>query len=380
MRVLFITTGLATGGAEKQLARLLSRLHPHRLDAHVVSLLPPGPVSREIMQLGVTVEHLGMVHPLHWPRAAARLAAITRRVRPALLQGWMYHGNLAAWWAHRWWPKARLVLGVRQSLYDLAREKTLTRQVIRWNAAASRRAAAIVYNSELARAQHEAFGFHGATARVIGNGFDTDHFHPDEAARAGLRAELGIAATAPLIGLIARYHPMKGHTVFLAAAARLAEVRPDVHFLLVGRDVEATSAPFVQWKDHPRLAARLHFLGERHDIARLTAALDIASSSSSWGEAFPNAIGEAMSCAVPCVATDVGDVGAIVGETGIVVPPGDAEALARGWETLLGLPQGQRRALGQAARQRVMAHFSLDRVAADYAKLYKEIIDGKAFQ
>lgn len=144
-----------------------------------------------------------------------------------------------------------------------------------------------------------------------------------------------------------------------------------MYFLLAGRDVTPEHPVFKPWTRKPCLDGRLHLLGERTDIPRLTAALDIASSS--WGEAFPNAIAEAMSCGVPCVATDVGDVRRIVGETGIVVPAGDAAALADGWDRILALPEADRQALGVKARERVAAHFSLESVAARYAALYEGI-------
>ncbi len=373
-RVLFITTGLHTGGAEKQLARLLSRLHGRVIEAEVVSLATRGPVSAEIEALGVPVWHLGIVNPLRVLQAAWRLARIVRQFRPEVIHGWMYHGNLAAWLARKAaGPRTRLAWGIRQSLYDLAREKPATRRVIRLGARFSAGVDAVVYNSETARAQHEAIGYARARAQVIDNGFDTGRFCPDGAARGDVRRELGLPATARLIGLIARYHPMKGHEVFLEAARRLAAKRNDVHFLLAGREVTAEHPVFKPWTRQPSLDGRLHLLGERTDIPRLAAALDIASSSSTWGEAFPNAIAEAMSCGVPCVATNVGDVRRIVGETGIVVPAGDAAALADGWDRILALPEADRQALGVKARERVAAHFSLESVAARYAALYEEM-------
>lgn len=369
-RVLFIITDLLTGGAEKQLARLLARLHGGAIEAAVVSLLSRGAVSAEIETLGIPAWHLGLENPVRLPLALAHVVTIARRFQPEIIQGWMYHGNLAAAWASRGLAGARLMFAVRQSLYDLGREKPLTRLALRGNANASSRAAAIIYNSETARRQHENFGFARNPGLVIDNGFDTALFRPDAAAGKSLRAELGIGADTVLVGLIARYHPMKGHDVFLRAAEQIARSRLDVHFVLIGRGVTADRPPFSDWIGARALKGRLHLLGERADIPRLTAALDIAASASSWGEAFPNAIGEAMSCGVPCVATDVGDVRRILGETGVVVPAGDAQALAAGCERLLALSRTERMALGEAGRQRVMTRFELDAVAKRYATLY----------
>ena len=372
-RILFITTTLSVGGAEKQLSRLLSRLHGSVIEAGVVSLLSRGPVRSEIERLGVQVWDLGLENPLRLPLALPRLAAIVRRFPPNVLQGWMYHGNLAALWAKYWVSNACLIFGIRHSLYDLRREKSLTRQVIRWNAAASHRVCAIVYNSETAQAQHKTFGFDREKGVVIPNGFDTNLFYPDESYRQSVRKELGIPLDAPLIGFMARYHPIKGHDIFLQAAELLAARRSDVHFVLAGHGVTGDRPPFSECARRPLLRDRLHLLGERMDMPRLTAALDIASSSS-LGEAFPNVIGEAMSCCVPCVATDVGDVRNIIGETGVVVPPGDARALSAGWEKMLALSSVQRAALGRRARRRVVSKFGLDAMANQYAALYRRVI------
>lgn len=373
-KVLFVTTGLATGGAEKMLAKLLSRLHGRAIDAGVVSLMGRGAVSTEIEALGVPVWHLGLDAPWRLPMASVELARIVRRFGPGVIQGWMYHGNLAAFLACVVAPASpRLCWGIRQSLYDLAREKPGTRVMIRLGAHLSSRAEAIVYNSEAARRQHESFGYAASRALVIDNGFDSNRFHPDTDACRAVRGELGLAPETIIVGLIARYHPMKGHKIFLQAASMLAERMSSVHFLLVGRGVVAENSSLAPWFSLPVLQGRVHLLGERQDIPRITAALDIASSSS-WGEAFPNAVGEAMACGVPVVATDVGDVRRIVGEAGLVVPVGDAEALASAWKCLLE-DKAARRRMGEIGRQRVIDEFSIDAAAQCYAELYEGMMN-----
>lgn len=371
IRVLFITTGLATGGAEKQLARLVANLDGKDVGAAVVSLAAPGAVSPEIESLGVPVSHLNLARPWQLPWAVAQLLRVARCFRPHVIQGWMYHGNLAASFLGEFLG-VPVVWGIRQTLYDLQREQPGTQAVIRLSARWSPRATAIVYNAEVSRTQHEAFGFEPERGCVIGNGFDGGQWRPDIESRRSVRAELGIAPDAPLIGLVARYHPMKGHNVFLDAAARLAAIRPDVHFLLAGREVTPAHPLFAAHYHHGPLTGRLHLLGERADIPRLTAALDIASSSS-WGEAFSNAIAEALLCGVPVVATDVGDTRTIVRDSGIVVPPGDAPALANAWETLLDCGLEARLAMGQAGRERLLTEYSIEAVAQAYAQLYERI-------
>jgi glycosyltransferase involved in cell wall biosynthesis len=175
-----------------------------------------------------------------------------------------------------------------------------------------------------------------------------------------------------LIGLIGRYDPMKDHSTFNKAACLLLRERRDVHFILAGRDVKWENKPLAKqirdvWKGH------FHLLGERNDVANIGAALDVASSSS-YGEGFPNIIGEAMSCGVPCVVTDVGDSERIVGDTGRVVPPKDPDALAKAWKELIDLGEEGRERLGLAARKRIRDHFELSQISKKYEAFYSSLV------
>lgn len=375
MRVIIVATGLGVGGAEMQLARLAGKLLEAGRDVLVVALRG-GTVADGIRAIGIPVVELGLVNAGCITAAARSLVAQIRTFRPDVIQGWMYHGNLAATMVRRFaMPQAKLIWGVRQSLYDIRHEKALTRHVIRASVLASRAAQAIVYNSHMALAQHETFGFSAARGHVIDNGFDTAEFCPNVEGRNAVRAMLGLAADTPLIGLIARYHPMKGHQLFLESAARLSASRHDVHFVLVGRGVMPDNPSLSRALSHPALAGHIHCLGERKDVARLTAALDIVSASSYWGESFPNAVGEAMSCSVPVVATDVGDVRRIVGDAGFVVSVGDADGLAAAWASLLA-DSNLRGRMGQLGRQRVLEYFSVEAMGRRYLELYEELLHG----
>ena len=130
------------------------------------------------------------------------------------------------------------------------------------------------------------------------------------------------------------------------------------------------------WLREAGIADATHLTGVREDMPRVSAALDIVVSSS-YTESFPNTIGEAMSSGVPCVATDVGESAALVGDTGIVVPQRDPEALASGMVRLLDLPGRERRALGMAARERIVTGYSLERTAAAFSLIYVSVLDGR---
>lgn len=373
-RVCHIISGLGTGGAEMMLYNLVGRMDRSRFDVAVISLLDRGDLGGRIERTGTQVRVLGMKRGIPTPTALWRLRKQLKALRPEVIQGWMYHGNLAATLgAALVGGDIPVVWGIHHSLYDLGQERFLTRQVVRLGVRLSRSPAATVYVSRLGAGQHAAFGFDNTRARVIPNGFDGERFQPDPATRGAVRAELGLDRDAVLVGLFARYHPMKDHGNLLRAAARLIGSQPQARFLLAGTQVDAANPELRGQIDRLGLHGKVILLGERRDIPRWMAGLDILCMSSSHGEAFPMVVGEAMASGVPCVVTDVGDAGGLVGDTGRVVPPRDAEALAAALAALVALRPEQRLALGLAARRRVLDHFSLDGVVGEYQALYQAL-------
>jgi len=374
-RLLHLISGLGVGGANLMLYKLLAHRDTDRFDVSVVSLADRGGgVDRQIAALGVPVRTVGMF-PRPTPTTLARLLAWVRELEPELIQGWMYHGNVAAWLGAALLRPAPIVLwNVRHSLHDLAHERLNTRLMIRAGAVLSSRARRILYNSEVAARQHERLGYDGQRRLVLPNGFDCDRFRPSAAARTAIRRELGLASDAPLIGIVARDHPMKDHRTFLLAAAMLARQRADVHFVLAGDGVDPSNRRLGQLAVELGVGARVHLLGIRTDVEVVTAALDVATSCSRWGEAFANVIGEAMACGVPMVVTDVGDSAHIVGDLGTVVPLSDPPALAAAWSALLALTPALRARLGEAARARVVGEYSLESVVGRYEGLYADLL------
>lgn len=374
--VLHIITGLSTGGAEYALYNLLQGGLSAKCDSHVISLIDKGTMGERIEALGVPVTALGMKAGRPTLSSLVKLRTVIKRIRPDLIQGWMYHGNLAATLAHFFATgHPALAWNIRHSLYDISDEKPMTRLMIRVNRLFSFTADVLLYNSQLSRQQHEAFGFSSAKGQVIPNGIDVQSFCFSEQARKRIRSELGIPEDAQVVGHVARLHPMKDHPLFLQAASDIALHDSAVHFMLSGKDVTLDNVTLNQ-SIPAVLQNRFHLLGERSDVANLMSAVDILSSSSSYGEAFPNVLGEAMAVGLPCVATDVGDSALIVGDTGRVVKPRDKAALSGAIEALLALPTVEYQLLSKLARRRIEENFTLSVIVERYALLYRKLGDG----
>lgn len=375
IKLLHIINGLGTGGVEMKLFNLLSRMRRDRFEPVVVSLMNPDTmIGRRIEELGIPIYSLDMkVGMLPNPITVWRLVNIVRKIQPDLIHGWMYHGILAAEVANIFSTNQFTIWEIQSTIYSLHHEKKMSVVIIKICAFLSKLPARIVFVSQTSKLQHEALGFYTNNNCLLPNGFDTSLFRPSVESKLDVRKELGLPEESLLIGLFCRYHPMKDHANCIKAAALLLKDYPDVHFLLAGTNVNRDNKTLNELIQELGIREQIHLLGERSDITRLSAALDIASSSSAYGEAFPMVIGEAMSCGIPCVVTDVGDSARIVDNTGYVVPPREPQALANAWQKMIELGSEGRKALGKAARERIIENFGLDFVVAQYESLYESV-------
>jgi glycosyltransferase involved in cell wall biosynthesis len=386
IHILHLITTLNVGGAEGMLLKLLSGMNNERFANQVVSLTDVGPIGEQISAQGIPVYALFMPNGRVNASGLVKLCRLLYTLRPRILQTWLYHADLLGLIFGKLACINNICWNIRCSYHDLKKYRSSTKWTIKMCSIFSPVPDVVIANSYRGQEFHVGLGYRAKRWSVIPNGFDLNKFTPDQIARRTLLHELGLGShltnkkskpdsvnkNAPiLIGLIARYDPMKGHSTFIKSACSLLKERKETHFVLVGRDVKwentllAKDIPDI-WKNH------FHLLGERNDVGKITAGLNIATSSS-YGEGFPNTVCEAMACEIPCVATDVGDSARIVGATGRVVPPKDPGALAVAWREMIDLGEEGRRRLGVVARKRVMDHFELSKIVKKYEALYTSL-------
>lgn len=369
-RLLIIITSLTLGGAQSALFNLLKSGLADNFNCHVISLTQAGHMTSRIQELGVPVTSVGVRTICPSPHYLVKLYKLAWKIRPDIIQGWMYHGNLVASLIRKTVTgRPSIAWNIRHSLYNVEFEKTITRQVIRANRYLSHLPNALLYNSRLSKSQHEEFGFDSINGLVIPNGIDINQFSFSSTLRQQLLFELGIPNNSFVIGHVARFHPMKDHPVFLQAAVDIANRFPKVYIVLVGSNVSFENQTFVDLIP-ANMRHRFHLLGERQDIPALMNIMNLLVSSSCYGEGFSNVIGEAMSRGIPCVATDIGDSTAIIGNTGKTLPPRDKHALIAGMESFINMPEERRYELGSQARERIKTHFSLEKITHQYIELY----------
>lgn len=372
--VVHLITDLNVGGAERQLCGLVAQSDRHYFRHLVVSMTDVGPLAPRLAGAGIETHVLRMKPGVPSPAALIKLVKLLRNLKPNILQCWMYHANQLGLLAAKLAGVPRVVWGIRCSDMDFSRYRPLTRWVFRVGARLSRLPDRIVINSEAGRKLHEQWGYDGSKMIIIPNGFDLDVFKPDPEARRSVRRELGVSHDTVLIGLIARFDPMKDHATFLKAAGLLIQRERGVRFLLVGPGITGAHPDLFEMIRANCLDGLVRLLGFRDDISRLTAALDIACLSSS-SEGFPNAVGEAMACGVPCVVTDAGDAAYLVGDTGRVVPRRDAPALAAALSELIAMCPSDRQLLGRRARRRVEGNFTWAKMVGAYESLYQRMLN-----
>jgi glycosyltransferase involved in cell wall biosynthesis len=375
LKLIHLITSLDMGGAEMMLYRLLRHIDRARFENQVICMISPGVVKEKIQALGIPVVSLDMQSGSPSLTALFQLVRLLQRERPAILHTWMYHadllGALAAsvigtpviWGIHNWSLDPTLV-------------KSSTVRVVKTNAWLSKWIPKrIIICSDKTRDQHVKFNYAPDKFVTIPNGFDPENFQRDAAARSSFRKDLGLDPDIFLIGLVARFDPLKDHQTFSRAAGLFLQQHPQTHFLLCGKDISWENKKLSMWIEAAGPRTNFHLLGQQDNIPRLMNGLDINTLSSS-GEAFPSVIGEAMACEVPCVATDVGDTAYLIGDTGITVPSKDPQQLSRGWERLLEMGTEKRHVLGEQARQRIEQHFSITQIVRRYETLYEKVVNG----
>ena len=374
MKVTHVITSLHPGGAETMLYRVLLHSNRTEFEPRVISMTNIDVIGKKIQALGIPVRALGMRRGVPNPLGVVRLARWLRSDPPDVVQTWMYQADLVGGLATTLAGEIPLAWGIHSTELDPRSEKRSKIWTVRACARLSKRLPSrIVLCAEASRNVHAELGYAKEKMIVIPNGADLTTFRPDPEARPSVRKELGLREGTPLVGLVARYDSPKDHPTFVRAAALLRVRVPKVEFLLCGDGITWENRELASWIEAAGIRTRCHLLGRRMDIPRLTAALDVATSSSSYGEAWPLVVGEAMACGVPCVVTDVGDSALIVGDTGLVVPPKKPEALADAWYELLALDPDARVRLGLAARERMEKHFSLTGATGKYEGLYREL-------
>lgn len=366
VRVAHVIQNLNYGGMERVLHDLALRLPAQGFEVHIVVLQYLGRfaegLERQVNFHQVPpMSRLSLLYP-------GGLIRLLREVGPDVV-----HSHAGVWLKSASAARRAGVRAVVHTEHGRPDPVPLTDRLI--DNRASRKTDAIVAVSEnLAGVLRCQVVHDPARVRVIPNGVDVEALRPP-ADRTALRAALGLPADVPVIGSIGRLEPVKNYQLALRALARLvmaAGTGAAPILVLAGDGSERSTLE--ELAGRLGVAAQVRFLGWRADADRLYGAFDLFTLSSR-SEGTSISLLESMSSGVCPVVTDVGGNRAVLGPTlaHLVVPGDDEVALAECWRRQLSDAAG-RAAAGAAARARVEAEFSLDRMIEQYAALYHELL------
>jgi len=369
IKLLHVVGRFGVGGSERQQTELIKRLPPDRFRQVVAAMETAGPFFKEVNARGIEVIEYPFT-AFYNRTAVRRYRALARLIRERgieLVHCHDFYSNIFGTISARLAGRRRIITSRR----DLGTMFNCAQRLVQ--RLAYGRAAAVVANSQAARnvlIRKELLP--ARKIHCIYNCVDTSRFHPAEPP-AALAGELGIPPGAPVAGIVASLRHVKGHDIFLRAAARVHAARPDTRFLVVG-DGELRDS-LGQLAAGLGLADAVIFAGARKDVPQLLALMTLGVSSSR-SESLSNAIVEAMACARPVVATRVGGNPELVADdqTGYLVEPGDHEALADRILRIITDPDLARR-LGRAALNRVHRDFTPERLLENMQALYARVLE-----
>ena len=369
--IVHFITDLDTGGAEIMLLKLLTAIDHNKYNILVVSLIDKGTIGGKIEELGIKVYTLNLSRRTPLTFALFSLPFELKRFQPNAFHGWMYHANLLSSFISLFFSNVDVIWGIRHSLYDIDKEKLLTKLVIYLCKFISKKCKHIIFNSNVSLKQHVEYGFSKDNCSIIHNGFDANIFSKNgisELQSNNLKTSLKIPKNTDIIGFNARFHPMKGHNNFIKAANKIIKKKKDVCFILVGPGVTNKRLHHLIPK---KIRPFFFLLGDRSDIVELNSIFDVSINCSIWGEGFSNSICESMLMEVPCIATNVGESEFILNNCGVIIESNNEDLLSSSIINLLSKSKDERVKIGKLERARIVDNFSIEVICKKYESIYE---------
>ena len=368
-KIIYIITGLNVGGAELVLLRLLMKINKKEYDPLVITLREKGIMGERIEKLGINVYCLRIHSFINLLPGLIKLVNKINIFNPQIIHTFMIHSAFFVGIIAKLLNKPTIIWNIFSTDLSLQSNKYKTRLIIIMCAYLSKIIPnRIIIDSNASYSSHKKAGYSWEKMEIIHNGVDTNEFSPNTIKRSEYRKQY-FKENELVIGLIARYHPVKGHDIFIKAISILRREVSNVKFLLNGSNIEISNSKLMKMISKEGIQDFIHISDSKLEVTNILLACDILVSSSKF-ESFPNIICEAMACSIPCVVTNVGDCAEIVGETGVIVSANDADELSSAIMGLINMPLKDRKKLGENARLRIKNNFSLSLMMEKYNNIY----------
>jgi len=372
LKIIHIITELDVGGAELVLTNLVEELSASECRTMVICLKKRGEIADRIEQCGVTVVSLSIDRGLNVLFFMFRLRKLIKKEAPDIINTWLYHADIIGFFAARLCGIKNVIWNIRCADIDKGHFPFKTRVLVKLNSFLSRYINNVVVNSNAGKKWHVEQGYKPESWKVIPNGYDLDKWKFDGKTRIRLREALGIDEASFVIGMVARYDPLKDHRTFISAMNLVKSRYPAIKILMFGKNIDSNNKQLTDYISQYDLTDNISLLGITHNLHEYYSVFDILVSSSVT-EGFPNVLAEAMACERPCVSTDVGDAALIIGNTGKIVSVSDPDTMANKVIELIMFGPEKRRELGVMARNRIQKNYSIKTMANSYKTLYDSI-------
>ena len=353
-----ITNFAGVGGAEMMLARLIQQTE-HDYQHVIIALMKTSEVYQSTLERCQSHYALGW-NGLNTLSTVSQLRALLKKLQPATVQCWMYHANaLTSLSVIGLAKKPKVLWGIHHSLASPKEESISTKIALGLSKILSKQPDSIIYCAHSSMQQHQAFGFKNGNSQVIANGVFLDKFQPNPQLHEPI-----------VIGFAGRYHTAKGYPYLFETMGLLKD--QDIIFKIAGSGASLENPEVKALFDQYQLdSQKVHLLDQISDMPAFYQSID-AFLMTSITEGFPNVLVEAMASGLPCISTDVGDAQYIVQELGEIVPPRNSAVLVQAILNYVQQSNDQRLQLKQAVRERVEAHFSIEKVSQQYMQVWEQ--------
>jgi glycosyltransferase involved in cell wall biosynthesis len=374
LKILHISTGLGQGGAENMLLKLLAALNA-KCGNSVISLMDDGVYGQTIRSHDISLTCLGITKKTAAPVSAAwQLRRRIIQYDPDVIQTWLDHADvMGCLGSYLSFMRIPVIWNLRHSSPGILSKSGIRRlfSFAHWGLAHVC-PKAIMVNSYAGLEAHAKVGYPRRKLIYVPNAFDLDRYKIDADARACFRSGIGGCQDEDVvIGMAARHAPFKDHMTCLQAFALVSQRVSSAKLVLCGSGISAENPLLMRDVEALGIGSSVRLLGPVCDMPGFMNGIDFHVLSSSSSEGFPNVLGEAMACGSPCIATDVGDSGGIIGDTGWLVPPRDPEALANAILEAIREPKEARDRRRQACRNRIAVHYGIGAVSEQYLRIWK---------
>jgi len=367
-KIVHIISGLQVGGAERSLFNICNSSLNDSFKQYVICLGNRGYYSQKIEEIGLEIYHINF-SSWHFVKSLIKFITVLKKISPNIIQGWMNHGNFAS-------ILALLILNfkpiiywnIRQSFYKNKNDLFYTNFLFLLNILFSRIPKKIIINSNISKIQLQNFGFNIDSFNFIPNGFDPNYWVRDLSFRKLERANLGIENLDFVIGYVGRYHPMKNIILLLKAFEIISINFPNSKLVIIGY-MEANFNKFEKQVFDRIPNKQIMMLNKLYNINKYYSIFDLFTLCSASSEGFPNVLGEAMSCELCCISTNVGEASALLQDAGFIIPVDDLDALVSKITNCIENLEITKN-MGIMARNKIIKSYSLQNTVNQYTILY----------